>query len=149
MQERHAKLLGAAAVVRDDDGKVLLVKHSYGALNWEIPGGGAQPGESPVETAVREVREETGLDVMAERLTGVYYDPTHPLGEFVHFVFVCRWSTAQQPTPGPPEVTACRFWSRETLPRPISDFTVRRIDDALASDGLHLPVTVGQRRWLD
>ncbi|HTE84662.1 MAG TPA: NUDIX hydrolase [Dehalococcoidia bacterium] len=149
MPQLTHKLLGAAAVLQDEAGRVLLVKHSYGMLNWELPGGGAELHESLVETALREVREETGLDVTAERLTGIYYDPTHPLGEFVHFVFVCRRTTPQDPVPAPPEITACGFWSPEELPRPISDLTIRRIRDALAPARSLLPVTVGTRLWLE
>lgn len=59
------KRLGAAAVILNRDGEVLLVKHSYGRLNWELPGGVTEDGESVVQTAVREVREETGLEVSA------------------------------------------------------------------------------------
>jgi len=44
--------------------RVLLVRHSYGAENWELPGGAAERDESVLETAIREVREETGLDVV-------------------------------------------------------------------------------------
>src|SRR5688500_810850 len=36
------KKLGAAAVILDTLGRVLLVKHTYGPLNWELPGGGAE-----------------------------------------------------------------------------------------------------------
>lgn len=38
------KKLGAAAAVFDDRGRVLLVKHSYGPLNWELPGGAVESG---------------------------------------------------------------------------------------------------------
>ena len=61
------KELGAAAVILDGRGYVLLVKHSYGDLNWEIPGGGAEPDESVADTAVRETREETGLRTEVRR----------------------------------------------------------------------------------
>jgi 8-oxo-dGTP pyrophosphatase MutT (NUDIX family) len=47
--------LGAAAVILNDAGHVLLVKHTYGRLNWELPGGGAEAGESIIATAIREV----------------------------------------------------------------------------------------------
>ena len=53
------KSIGSAAVIVGRDGKILLVKHAYGALNWELPGGAAEADESPIETAVREVKEET------------------------------------------------------------------------------------------
>jgi 8-oxo-dGTP diphosphatase len=78
--------MGAAAVIANDAGAVLLVRHSYGRLNWELPGGASEPGESIVETALREVREETGLRAVAERLTGVYYEPEL---DAHHFVFRC------------------------------------------------------------
>ncbi len=143
------KYVGAAALILDLAGHVLLVKHSYGRLNWELPGGGSEAGESPTDTAVREVYEETGLNVAVERLTGVYHDPTHPLGEFIHFVFACRCDRAQTPTPMPPEITSCGFWPSDELPRPISDFTILRIRDALTPPGSLLPQTVRPRRYLE
>jgi ADP-ribose pyrophosphatase YjhB (NUDIX family) len=141
------KPLGAAAVVLDGQGRVLLVKHSYGPLNWELPGGAAEPDESITETALREVREETVLRVAAGRLTGVYYDPAVDMH---HFVFACRrLDEAQQPRPTSEEVTACAFLPPEALPRPISDFTARRIADARSGASQPLPVVVEPRRWLD
>jgi 8-oxo-dGTP diphosphatase len=50
-------------VVIREDGRVLLrepTKH-FGGYVWTLPKGGADPGESPEEAAVREVREETGV----------------------------------------------------------------------------------------
>jgi 8-oxo-dGTP pyrophosphatase MutT (NUDIX family) len=48
-------------VVIERDGRVLLVKHSYGPRAWSFPGGGKKR-EEPLElTAVREAKEETGL----------------------------------------------------------------------------------------
>src|SRR5262245_13725409 len=55
--------LGAACVIVDAAGRVLLVHHTYGALNWEIPGGLVDAGESPDDAAIRELREETGMHV--------------------------------------------------------------------------------------
>jgi 8-oxo-dGTP pyrophosphatase MutT (NUDIX family) len=55
--------VGAAGLITDEEGKVLLVRHTYGRKNWELPGGMVERGESPMEGAVREVQEETGLSV--------------------------------------------------------------------------------------
>lgn len=141
------RLLGAAAVILDEDGRVLLVRHTYGRLNWELPGGVGEPGEPVVETAVREVREETRLDVAAERLAGVYFDPQIDMH---HFVFRCRaLDPAAPPVPSPPEISTCDYFAPPELPRPISDFTIRRIEDALASAPPPLPAVLPPRTWLE
>jgi ADP-ribose pyrophosphatase YjhB (NUDIX family) len=134
----------------DAQGRVLLVKHTYGMLNWELPGGFAEADESPVDTATRELREETGLIATASRLTGVYYEPASPGigGEMVHFVFLCQSSNERQaPRAASPEIDRCEFRQLDHLPRPISDFTVRRIQDAGLVSAL-LPVTIASRTWL-
>jgi 8-oxo-dGTP pyrophosphatase MutT (NUDIX family) len=138
---------GAAAVILNSQGHVLLVKHSYGPLNWEIPGGGSEANESIVETALREVREETGLLVAAQDMTGIYYAPHD---DMLHFVFRCQLLDATAtPHPDRDEITDCAYWPPEALPRPISDFTMQRIQDALAGPGMPLPVTVSPRQWLE
>ena len=62
--------VAAYAVIQDDLGRVLL-SHWSGGTAWSMPGGGIDPGEHPVETAIREVREETGYDVEIGDLLGV------------------------------------------------------------------------------
>lgn len=143
------KSLGAAAIILDQAGRVLLVKHTYGKLNWDLPGGGAEANESAEGTAIREVREETGLAVTIERMVGrVYYCPNHDMH---HFLFRCQLvDPAQAPAPSSPEISECGFFALDALPRPISDFTVQRIRDAvdatLTAPGL---VQIGPRQWLE
>ena len=141
-----SKDIGAAAFIVNAEGNVLLVKHTYGRLNWELPGGGAESNESPVETALREVREETGLDAVARHMTGCYYAPDN---DSLHFVFWCEQKNpVAVPKPDRAEISECRFWSPKALPRPISDWTVRRIQDALAGNTFGLPLIIGERVWL-
>ena len=141
------KKLGAAAVILDKQGRVLLVKHTYGPINWELPGGGAEAGESVVETALREVFEETRLHVVAQHTTGIYYDTE---ADMLHFVFLCHsQETALLAHPDAEEISECAFWSPNALPRPISNFTVRRIADAISGAKQPLPSPVGPRQWLD
>jgi 8-oxo-dGTP diphosphatase len=78
--------MGAAAIILDSEDRILLVKHSYGKYNWDLPGGKSEVNESAEETAIREVREEIGLDVEIGQLTGVYYDSNHDMHHFVFAV---------------------------------------------------------------
>lgn len=60
----------AQAVVRSE-GRVLLCLRRE-LRGWELPGGEVNPGESDADAAVREVREETGVEVAPRRLVGTY-----------------------------------------------------------------------------
>ena len=64
------------AVVPDEHDRIVLIRRRDNDL-WALPGGGMELGESIVDTAVREVKEETGLDVEVTGLIGVYTNPRH------------------------------------------------------------------------
>ena len=66
-------------VFTDETGRILLVKPTYNDV-WHLPGGVVEAGESPAAAAVREVKEELGLDVEAGRFLGVDYRPPTPGG---------------------------------------------------------------------
>lgn len=66
----------ASAVVVNAEGKILLQRRRDNDL-WALPGGTMEIGESIGETVVREVKEETGLDVQPESLIGIYSNPKH------------------------------------------------------------------------
>src|SRR6478735_2358341 len=63
-------------VVVDELGRIALVHRRDNGL-WALPGGGMELGESIEDCAVREVKEETGLDVEITGLVGVYTSPNH------------------------------------------------------------------------
>jgi 8-oxo-dGTP pyrophosphatase MutT (NUDIX family) len=72
---REGKIrVGCSAAIFNEEGKVLLTRRLDNG-QWCLPSGGMDAGESPSETAVREVFEETGLHVRVTRLVGVYSDP--------------------------------------------------------------------------
>ena len=59
---KYEKSCGAIVV---EDGKVLLVKHNAG--HWDFPKGHVEEGETEIETAIREVKEETNIDIKIEK----------------------------------------------------------------------------------
>jgi ADP-ribose pyrophosphatase YjhB (NUDIX family) len=90
-------------VIRDDQGRVLLI-HKIDNDLWALPGGGHDAGERITDTAVREVNEETGLDVEVVRLVGTYTNPHHVMayddGEVRQQFSLCfearwQWHTAR------------------------------------------------------
>jgi 8-oxo-dGTP diphosphatase len=108
---RPRKRMGASVLIRDEEGRVLLVEPTYKAT-WELPGGSVEADESPRAACAREVAEELGLRRPVGRLVclewqgpeperteslmfiydgGVLDDPTTiqlPAGELASFRFV-------------------------------------------------------------
>ena len=75
---------GADALIRDTEGRVLLVRRADDGL-WAMPGGWVDPGETPADAAVREVFEETGLVAVDPQLRDVSEGAVSR-----HFTFECR-----------------------------------------------------------
>lgn len=70
-------LVPAASVVAVDDfGRILLHRRRDNEM-WALPGGMMELGESLADCAVREVKEETGLDIEITGIVGIYSDPKH------------------------------------------------------------------------
>ena len=63
-------------VVVNDAGDVLMIRRSDND-NWAVPGGAIDLGESMVQAAIRETREETGIECEITGLVGIYTDPKH------------------------------------------------------------------------
>jgi ADP-ribose pyrophosphatase YjhB (NUDIX family) len=83
---------GVSAFVQDPQGRLLLTRRSDNG-RWCLPGGHLDPGESAAEGCVREVQEETGLEIEILRLIGVYSSPDFLVvfqdGNQVQFVSLC------------------------------------------------------------
>ena len=60
--------MAVAALVFDEQGRILLFRHTYRKLDWGIPAGGLEYGEQPVDAIVREFFEETGMTIEVQRL---------------------------------------------------------------------------------
>lgn len=94
MPDRAEICVGA---IVEDDGCLLLVRRGRGpaAGEWSIPGGRVEPGEMLAEAVVREVREETGLEVVCNDLVGW----VERIGDDHHFVILDFSATPLDPTP--------------------------------------------------
>jgi len=129
---------GVSAVVLTPEG-LLLQRRSDNGL-WGLPGGGVEPGESVSAAIVREVREETGLDVTPVRLVGVYSAPengqivTYPDGNVIHYVstsFECRVLGGTL-RPCARESLDVQWFDPEGLPAELMPMHRIRVVDALA-----------------
>lgn len=86
-------LLTVDTVIFREDGAFILVKRKNKPFKgrWAIPGGFVEYGERVEEAAMREAREETGLDVRIKDIVGVYSDPHRdPRGHVVSIAFVAH-----------------------------------------------------------
>ncbi len=80
-------------VIPDGEGRVLLIQRANDPYegSWALPGGFVDVGETVENAAVREAKEETGLDVELLRLVGVYSDSERdPRGHNVSVAFLAR-----------------------------------------------------------
>ena len=66
--------LAVGTVIQDEHGRIALVRRAIepGYGKWVFPGGAIEPGETPEQAAVREAREETGLEVRLDGLINIY-----------------------------------------------------------------------------
>ncbi len=122
--------LGVRTMLLKDD-RILLVRHTY-LTGWHMPGGGVGAGESIHEAAVREAREEAGVQLGAgAQLFGVYRN-----GKRDHVALFVSHDWEQPDLPKLPslEISACDMFALTDLPDDISAGTLRRL--AEFRDGL-------------
>lgn len=134
--------LSVSAVVwrAEPGGALLLMRRSDNAL-WGLPGGYVERGESVEAAAMREVYEETGVEVALGRLIGVYSDPKRQViayadGNRVQAVNLCfEARPVGQGRPTTPEETLETGWFEPSaLPAPRVPIHEIRIRDALAGE---------------
>lgn len=117
--------IGAFVVILDGQNRLLL-SHRRDIDLWNLPGGGVESGELPTEAAVREVREETGLEVKIERLTGVYGKAGQDALVFTFTAEVIGGNLVETV-----EADEARYFDPRELPVNIIPKHIQRIHDAL------------------
>ena len=68
------KQVGTAVLFFNEKGELLILKPDY-KDGWLVPGGATDENESPLHCAIRETKEEIGIDISELQLVGVYYGP--------------------------------------------------------------------------
>lgn len=132
-------------VVTDDQDRILMIRRSDND-NWAVPGGAIDLGESLTQAAIRETKEETGVDCEITGLVGIYTDPKHVIlytsdGEARQefSILLTARPLAGEPTPSD-ESTEVHWVSRDQLDLNQMDRSMRlRLEHYLAgSDTPHL-----------
>ncbi len=122
---RKTPLTGCAIVITNLSGDVLLLRHSYGAAVWALPGGGIKSGEDPEAAMRREVAEELGLRLGHVEALGTLREE---IAGCAHTGHLFAAVIDQRPVPDGREVVEARFFPSHSLPEPLGPITRGRID---------------------
>lgn len=106
----------AACAVINKKGKILIAKRNIepGKNRWALPGGFVEWNETPEDTCLRELKEETGIDGEITRLTGVYIQRTKKYGSLLVIGFIV--SAIHEDISINSEVKEAKFVSRRNIP---------------------------------
>jgi ADP-ribose pyrophosphatase YjhB (NUDIX family) len=125
--QANSLVVAVTAVVTNDQGELLLQKRTDNEL-WGLPGGAMNIGESIAQAVIREVKEETSLDVEPTGVVGIYSDPGHVIayadGEVRQEFSICFAAriVSGQVAVGDEESTEVRF----VPPREVDDLPMGR-----------------------
>lgn len=123
---RRRMVLGTRVAVLEGT-KVLLIRHTY-LPGWHFPGGGVEPGEAAIDSARRELEEETGLvPAAAMSLFGLYHN-VHAATNRDHLAFfVCRDVTVAREFRSNLEIAEIGWFEVDALPDAVEPGSARRI----------------------
>ncbi|MFF2504929.1 NUDIX hydrolase [Streptomyces sp. NPDC058067] len=131
--------VSVAGVVVRDDGRLLAIRRADNGT-WELPGGVLELDEAPEAGVRREVREETGINVEVDELTGVYKNTTRGI---VALVFRCKPAGGEERTSS--ESTAVEWLTPDEVTERMSEVYAVRLIDALDGAGPHVRSHDGRR----
>lgn len=120
--------------------RVLLVQ-SWFKRRWQLPGGSLQPGETPWKAAIREVKEETGMEARISGLAGIYSRADGSLA----FVFAARVGRDERPLGPRHEIRKQRWFPATEARRRLSSAAGERLRDALGLPALFRRRTAAAR----
>lgn len=131
---RRSHTLGVRAIVRDDEGRVFLVKHTY-VTGWYLPGGGVEVGETFAQALEKELREEGNIHMKGEgRLIALYQNRKISRRDHVALYECPNWHQPSPPKIPNGEILDAGFFKLDDLPKGVTDATLRRLDE-VAKEG--------------
>jgi ADP-ribose pyrophosphatase YjhB (NUDIX family) len=105
-------------IIIETSGGIVLIKRKNPPYGWAIPGGFVDYGESVEQAAVREAKEETGLDIKLAGLLGVYSDPARdPRFHTISTVFIAK---AEGLPVGQDDAAEAQIFTLDALPEPLA-----------------------------
>ena len=118
--------------------QILLTKREDFEV-WCLPSGGIEEGESVAQAAIRETKEETGIDVKLESLVGIY----SRIGQFpnIHAVLFTAKPIGGNIQTQPSETIEVKYFEFDEIPEELSLGHRRRIEDAINKDLRNMAVT--------
>jgi 8-oxo-dGTP diphosphatase len=122
----------ASGIVVNDAGEILLARRGIEPFKgmWDVPGGFLEAAEHPEAGVVRELREETGLEVTVTRLVGIYMDTygPEPCEDTLNVYYECRIVGGELSAAD--DITEAGWFDPDGLPGPLAFENARRaVDD--------------------
>ena len=127
---RRGLTLGVRAIVRSEDGKILLVRHTY-TPGWHFPGGGVEKGETAVAALENELLQETGLRLEGTpAFHGVFHNNGVSQRDHV-LVYVCNVNGRAASKSTSVEIAEIRYFDFDDLPEGTELGTIRRMREVI------------------
>lgn len=126
----RALTLGAQGCALTNDGKVLLIKHTY-RPGWHFPGGGVEKNETVLTALSRELKEEANIAFeVRPRLFSIYANFQHFPSDHIALFVLREWRQTSQPVPNK-EICDHGLFPVDDLPADIHGPTKARIEEIL------------------
>jgi ADP-ribose pyrophosphatase YjhB (NUDIX family) len=117
--------VGVRGAVFDDQGRILMVREAIDGDRWTLPGGWADVNQTPAQSVIREIREESGFDARVLKLAAVWERASHahPPSPFsvVRLFFICALAGGAAATSL--ETSGCGWFHEHDVP---TDLSLRR-----------------------